>query len=227
MPSERRHEDRRPQLLGPGDVLLVEVDDRAPQPVLDAAGTLADDRADDARGRRDLERREQVRHRRRQAHLPVDRPSARPRTSASARARAGRASAGRAIIAMVTGKNVRYVAMMTTEVRPRTERDHDDRRERHDRDRLAGDDVRHEAPARAVAKWTKSVASTMPMSVPSDEADGRLTPRVERRARRGTGAATTSGLRWNGSASAPTMSQQVRQLEVGRLDGRRNGGSWK
>src|SRR5919109_216069 len=68
--DQRRDEDRRPQLLGPGDVVLVEVDDRPAETVRDAARSLADDRPDDRRGRRDLERGEQVRQRRRQPHLP-------------------------------------------------------------------------------------------------------------------------------------------------------------
>ena len=46
---------------------------------------------------------------------------------------------------MVTGKNVRYVAMITTEdVLADSEDDH--RGEGHDRDGLAGDHVRHERP---------------------------------------------------------------------------------
>ena len=94
-PSSDGDEDRRPQLLGAGDVLLVEVDDRPAEAVGDAARPLADDRPDDRRGRGDLERREQVRHRRRQAELPVRGRARRPRTSASARARAGPAPAGR------------------------------------------------------------------------------------------------------------------------------------
>src|SRR5215213_5843904 len=54
--QERRGEHRRPQLLGPGDVLLVEVEDRAAQAELAAAGVpLPHDRPDDARRRRDLQ----------------------------------------------------------------------------------------------------------------------------------------------------------------------------
>ena len=48
MPSSADDEDRRPQLLRAGDVVLVEVDDRAAEAVRDAARSLADDRPDDA-----------------------------------------------------------------------------------------------------------------------------------------------------------------------------------
>src|SRR4029077_2389754 len=52
---DRGHDDRCPQLRWTRDVELVEVEDRPAQSVADARGQLADDRADDARGRRDLE----------------------------------------------------------------------------------------------------------------------------------------------------------------------------
>ena len=112
--EQRGGEDRRPELLRAGDVVLVEVDDHAAQARLDAARALADDRADDARGRRDLERREQVGQRRRQPQLPVDLAvgdAAYERISSSAR---GSGERRPRIIAIVTGKNVRYVAMTTT-----------------------------------------------------------------------------------------------------------------
>ena len=95
IPRSAAGDDRRPELLGPGDVVLVVVDDHPAEAVGDPARALADDRPDDARGRRDLERREQVRQRRRAAQLPEDVAGATRRTSASARAPAGRASAGR------------------------------------------------------------------------------------------------------------------------------------
>src|SRR6266545_2196751 len=46
---------RRPDVLRLQHVVLVEVDDRAAEPVGDRRRRLADDRADDARGRGDLE----------------------------------------------------------------------------------------------------------------------------------------------------------------------------
>src|ERR671926_1352485 len=58
-PQERCGDDRGPQLLGPGDVVLVERRDDAAESLLDRASVLADDRADDARRGRDLERGEQ------------------------------------------------------------------------------------------------------------------------------------------------------------------------
>ena len=62
---------------------------------------------------------EQVRARSPAAGPCGRRPTWTRRTSASARPRADRASAGRASTAIVTGKKVRYVAMITTLVRPR------------------------------------------------------------------------------------------------------------
>src|SRR3954447_3206700 len=67
--EHRRDEDRRPQLLGSCRVVLVERRDDAAQALLDRAGVLADDRADDRGRGGDLERREQVGHRCRQPKL--------------------------------------------------------------------------------------------------------------------------------------------------------------
>src|SRR5258706_13040015 len=54
--EDRGGEHRRPQLLRPAAVLLVEVQDRPAEPELAPARVpLADDRADDARRRRDLQ----------------------------------------------------------------------------------------------------------------------------------------------------------------------------
>ena len=62
---ERGGDDvRRPQRGRVERVVLVEVDDRASEAVLDRGWELADDRTDDARGRRDLQRREDVGQRR-------------------------------------------------------------------------------------------------------------------------------------------------------------------
>ena len=47
------------------------------------------------------------------------------------------------------------------------EGEHDQRRERDDRDRLAGDDVGHEGALQRAREWTKAVASPMPRSAPS------------------------------------------------------------
>ena len=73
-PQDRRHDDRRPQVLGVEGVVLHAGDDLARQAVLDERGQLADDRADDRRRRRDPEAGEQVRARRRQPQLAQDRP---------------------------------------------------------------------------------------------------------------------------------------------------------
>src|SRR4051794_39594712 len=54
-----RDEDRRPQLLGTRRVVLVERGDDPAEALLDRARVLADDRAHDRRGGRDLEGREQ------------------------------------------------------------------------------------------------------------------------------------------------------------------------
>src|SRR6185369_3104114 len=71
--EQRGGDHRRPELLRTGDVLLVEVEDRAPESELAAARVpLPHDRPDDARGGRDLERREQVRQRGGHAQLPED-----------------------------------------------------------------------------------------------------------------------------------------------------------
>ena len=105
-PEHAGDEDRRPQLLGPGDVVLVEGRDHAPEPLRDAAGVLADDGADDAGRRGDLERGEEVRHRRRQAQLGVDPRRDAPYERISSSARGSNERRPR-IIAIVTGKNVR------------------------------------------------------------------------------------------------------------------------
>ena len=57
-------------------VVLAVVDDLPSEPVLDRRRQLADDRADDARCRRHLQRGEDVRHRGRYAKLPEDAPIA-------------------------------------------------------------------------------------------------------------------------------------------------------
>src|SRR4029079_12352890 len=71
-PEQGGAADRRPELLRAGDVVLVERDDQPAQAFGDPARPLADDRPDDPRRRGDLQRREEVRQRRRQAQLPVD-----------------------------------------------------------------------------------------------------------------------------------------------------------
>ena len=74
--AARRRGSRPTASPGALRVLLVEVEDRAPEPELAAARVpLADDRADDARRRGDLERREQVRQRGGHPELPEDRPA--------------------------------------------------------------------------------------------------------------------------------------------------------
>ena len=94
-PQHRRDDDRRPQERRVQRVVLHPGDDLAGEAVLDQRRQLADDRADDRRRCGDPERREQVRARGRQAELAQDRAARRPRTSASARAPAGRRRAGR------------------------------------------------------------------------------------------------------------------------------------
>ena len=95
--AERRRDDvRRPQLLRLDRVVLVEVEDRAAEAALQARRQLADDRADDAGGRCDRRAREQVRERRAARAASRGPASGSPRRSASARARAGRPTGGRA-----------------------------------------------------------------------------------------------------------------------------------
>ena len=55
-PERRSDQVRRPEVLRDERVVLVEVEDRAAEAVLDRARQLADDRADHARRRADLER---------------------------------------------------------------------------------------------------------------------------------------------------------------------------
>src|ERR671920_2401418 len=75
-PKRGRDHVRRPETGRLRRVVLAVVDDLAAEPVLDRRRQLADDRADDARSRRDLERREDVRQRGRHAQLPEDAPLA-------------------------------------------------------------------------------------------------------------------------------------------------------
>src|SRR6478672_8653288 len=70
--EQGRAADRRPELLRAGDVVLVEGDDEPAEALRDSARALADDRPDDPGRRRDLQRREEVRQRCREAQLPVD-----------------------------------------------------------------------------------------------------------------------------------------------------------
>ena len=114
-----------------------------PRPYADAARPLADDRADDACGGRDLEGGEQVGQRCRQAQLPQHRRGARRvGTHQLERARIGRAQSahhrdGDRKEAEVRGDehHARHVL---------ADQEHDHRRERHDRHRLAGDDIRRQ-----------------------------------------------------------------------------------
>src|SRR6185312_13921246 len=76
--AEKRGDDvGRPQALRRARVVLVEVEDRAAEPVLDRRRQLADDRADDASRGGDLEGREKIWERGRDAQLPEDAPTAR------------------------------------------------------------------------------------------------------------------------------------------------------
>ena len=108
MPEERR-ETRIAAHSRPGSmrVVLHRLEERAAEALADARRELADDRADDRGRGGDLERREQVRRRRRQPELPQDRPSrgaAYERISSNARGSAARRPR---IAAIVTGKKVR------------------------------------------------------------------------------------------------------------------------
>ncbi len=83
------------------------------------------------------------------------------------------------VSAMVTGKKVRYVAMMTTDVDPATERHDQDGRQRDDRDRLADDDKRQDRPL-CQGEMDEDGRERDADERPEREADERLTPRVER-----------------------------------------------
>ena len=96
MPSTAADDVRRPQERRLERVVLVEVEDRAAETVLDRRGRLADDRADHARRRRDLQRREDVRQRRGDAQAARGCSSGSTRTSASARTRADPRTGGHA-----------------------------------------------------------------------------------------------------------------------------------
>ena len=85
------------------------------------------------------------------------------------------------IIEIVTGKNVRYVAITTTDGQAAAEREHDHRRECHDRDRLAGHDVRDERTLEQ-SEVDEERREQQPEQRPDDEPQRRLAPRVERRA---------------------------------------------
>src|SRR5215831_6244843 len=72
--EERRDDVRRPEVLRLEAVVLREVEDRAAEAPGDGRGRLADDRADDARRGRDLERREEIGEGGREAELPQHGP---------------------------------------------------------------------------------------------------------------------------------------------------------
>ena len=105
---------RRPERRGVERVVLGEVEDRAAEPVLDRRRQLADDRADDARRRGDLERREDVGQRARELDAPERAPLARRRRSASARACAGSVESRPRRVLIATGKNVRKALITAT-----------------------------------------------------------------------------------------------------------------
>ena len=94
--DERAHDDRRPQPLRPGRVVLVVVDDRAAETGGDARRLLPDDRADDRRGGRDPEARRTGTAPRSAAGAARGPGAGSPRTTGRARAHAGRTRAGRA-----------------------------------------------------------------------------------------------------------------------------------
>ena len=171
-----------------------------------------------ARGGRDLERREEVRHRRGQPQLPVDVPARGARSERISSSARGSGERRPRSCAIVTGKNVRYVAMTMTEVSPKPKTMTRMRRERHDRDRLAGDDVRQERALAPSVECTKSDASATPMSAPSAKPMTASCQRVERRTRRGSRRASRPELRWNGLARARPRCPRVRQLAVARLE---------
>ena len=77
MPSSAQATIVAHEIRGLGRVVLVEVHDRVAEPALERRGSLADDRADHARGRRDLQRREDVGQRGGHAKPPEDLPAAR------------------------------------------------------------------------------------------------------------------------------------------------------
>ena len=119
------------------------------------------------------------------------------------------------VSAMVTGKNVRYVAMTTTETRPVPEGHDEQWGERDDRHRLAGDDPRQEGALRE-SRMDEERGEGDADDRPEREADGRFAPRVERRvdqiaSERGVGA--TLERRGQGGRDVPDM----RQREVARL----------
>ncbi len=211
--QQRRDEDRRPQLLGTGDVLLVEVDDRATEAVGDPARALADDRPDDRRGRGDLERREQVRHRGRQADLAIRRPApGRVRAHQLERPRVGRPKAADHRDRDREERQVGGDDHDRGHVRPDGEDDH--RREGHDRDRLAGDDVRHERPL-GQSRMDEDRRQQQAEQRADDEADDRLTPGVERGADEEL-AERILGVALHRRRQRGQDVEPVRQVQVGR-----------
>ena len=214
IPSSCRDEDRAPQLLRSGDVLLVEVDDRAPEAIGDAARSLADDRAHDRRGRGDLQGGEQVRQRCRKANLAIHRPAA-----------------GGIRAHQLQGARVRGAEAADHRDRDREERQV--RRDDHDRRRRSGRPRRRSSargPRSGSSGWRRRTARTPARAA----ASGRRSWRGPGRARRprrsrwrplarcrtrhppGTGRATPRRCAGPGAASAPRMAEPVRQVEVAR-----------
>ena len=146
---ERRGDDvRRPQVPRLERVVLVEVEDRPAEPVLEDDGSspmIAPTTHAVAATRK---RREQERQRRPGRAASRARPTLRGVRAHQLDARGSADCSPRSVL-IVTGKNVRYAAITATAPQPSTAPaasgpDDDHRRDREDRDRLRRDDVRHE-----------------------------------------------------------------------------------
>ena len=155
MPERGRDEVRRPEVLRLERVVLVEVDDRAAEPVLDRRRRLADDRAHDAGSRGHLERGEEIRERGRHAQLPEDLPVAgRVRVHELDRARIRGVEPAQRVDGHGEKREIRGDDRHAHPVVGRPARDFEapEADDDHGRDgeqgnRLRGDDVRHEATA--------------------------------------------------------------------------------
>ena len=109
-------------------------------------------------------------------------------------------------MAIVTGKKLRYVAMITTLGHVVADEEDDHRREGHDRDRLAGNHIRPEgALQQSVVDEGDGQANSEHSA--EHETDESFAPGVERLQQRGSRRASRRVPEFRGATMAPQMSQ--------------------
>ena len=127
------------------------------------------------------------------------------------------------IMAIVTGKNVRYVAMIDDRGR-RSARRRTRSSARAPRSGSSGWRSTYGTNARSSSReWTKSVASTEPEQRADERSRWRPRARCRTRPRPGTGPSDCSALRCTGAASAARMLNQWGRFRS-VANGKRNGG---